>query len=917
MMVKNKVGDNAITDLFKSFRSLPDVSHSDADRVIAFWQDKMSERCDRWDRAHFYSQQQERTVALDLPLKKVIMAVAAIVLDRSNGYFGEKHPEKARELRVRQLYQTLLQVVEHTGLCHTGVRDALLLPLNGCAINLNGRKLLCRFPEQTYSQLQYMQSLAIENAFAKLRQSNMKTYQREMTAWLSMPEDEQEMPDRLKRVVIDHCSLETTKSELRQSWFDLGINPDSDQLQRLMSYYFSSIGLADVTPNAAMGSQMYWHDVSLIFRMRLTTRSGSLRYLDILKSGIMSASGERAIKALHQKIRSFMRVEQAKTQLMRYERELSYQYAESGIDSYCDSVRLIIETYYASGNPSLLSRSQKGTLNKLNAVVQRYLADDLTADFSDFFQLIRQPANYRAQVGRLSNKGFLEKCQINAAWLNHHFPADIDFGTEIEITVAVLNHVLLYALTQPKHKWIDRAEAVVRLCIDFIRHRLGQCEVTADERATNSRIKQQCYSENFLQLIEATLASEITDITAHKKRIIYAISFNYSGSLASLLQQGSEHYDVDASLYNGKSALMIAAAKGSLACVQQLVRAGASVDHTGLHSETALMKAAKYGHAACIKQLVAAGANIDALNDSGMSALFIAVEHGRLDCVTELLASGAACKIDGARFTALSIAVATGNRDMIGTIAAKSTPENINRSLIYAFQLKQFDAAKLLLSSNASKTLFSNCCKELAIQSVFSDDVATLHALVTMGLNINSPLRLGCSLLRTAATHGASACMEYLLLNNAELNTPDIHGNTALMLAACNGKTQCLELLLNAGANVNVHTNSGNTAILLAMRLKRFDCVRKILSMPGSVDLSQRNSEGKTVFDYAADKPKLLHLLLRKQQAQRKRQSTQPECGASPWLTITSGAACAAICQNEDNDSECDEIKHASVRTQP
>ena len=103
-----------------------------------------------------------------------------------------------------------------------------------------------------------------------------------------------------------------------------------------------------------------------------------------------------------------------------------------------------------------------------------------------------------------------------------------------------------------------------------------------------------------------------------------------AGNLARLKQIISNGQDVNATLRSpdgdksGETALMRAAQRGRVDCVQELVRNGANVGTKGPNATTALHEAAAGGHANCMEVLMNAGADVSVKNKDGKSAIDVA-----------------------------------------------------------------------------------------------------------------------------------------------------------------------------------------------------------------------------------------------------------------------------------------------------
>ena|SRR5579871_5730517 len=136
-------------------------------------------------------------------------------------------------------------------------------------------------------------------------------------------------------------------------------------------------------------------------------------------------------------------------------------------------------------------------------------------------------------------------------------------------------------------------------------------------------------------------------------RLIQAASGGDLEGVRRLLAQGVE---VDATDFQGCTALTFAAGKGYLQVVEELLHAGADPDHRDNDTETVLMWAADHpGNAAVLRALIAAGANVNLQNDMQQTALGWTMRHGDPDMVRALLEAGAGIRPDD-----LSLAVHLG-----------------------------------------------------------------------------------------------------------------------------------------------------------------------------------------------------------------------------------------------------------------
>ena len=90
----------------------------------------------------------------------------------------------------------------------------------------------------------------------------------------------------------------------------------------------------------------------------------------------------------------------------------------------------------------------------------------------------------------------------------------------------------------------------------------------------------------------------------------------------------------------GRNSAMLAANRGHLEILKELLRRGSTVDSVDKDGKSGLMLAARCGHADCVVELHKHGADIDRIDSDGQSALFLAASNYNLNCVKMLFRLG-------------------------------------------------------------------------------------------------------------------------------------------------------------------------------------------------------------------------------------------------------------------------------------
>jgi len=153
----------------------------------------------------------------------------------------------------------------------------------------------------------------------------------------------------------------------------------------------------------------------------------------------------------------------------------------------------------------------------------------------------------------------------------------------------------------------------------------------------------------------------------------------FSGDLPGIQRAISEGFDINSSNYDGRTALIIAAARGFSPIVKALIEAGAKVDQLDSRSHSALLEAVIFGHETTMKLLMKCGATLSTPPLKQASVLCMATYEGDLALVERLLEAGVSPNVlDYGGRTALDIAVSLGNLPAVKLLASYGGIENAN-----------------------------------------------------------------------------------------------------------------------------------------------------------------------------------------------------------------------------------------------
>ena len=153
----------------------------------------------------------------------------------------------------------------------------------------------------------------------------------------------------------------------------------------------------------------------------------------------------------------------------------------------------------------------------------------------------------------------------------------------------------------------------------------------------------------------------------------------FSGDLPGIQRAISEGFDINSSNYDGRTALIIAAARGFTSIVRALIDAGANVDQLDSRSHSALLEAVIFGHESTMKLLMQCGATLSTPSLKQASFLCMATYEGDLALVKRLLDTGVSPNVlDYGGRTALDIAVSLGNLPAVKLLASSGGIMNAN-----------------------------------------------------------------------------------------------------------------------------------------------------------------------------------------------------------------------------------------------
>ncbi|XP_041352218.1 uncharacterized protein LOC121370807 [Gigantopelta aegis] len=237
--------------------------------------------------------------------------------------------------------------------------------------------------------------------------------------------------------------------------------------------------------------------------------------------------------------------------------------------------------------------------------------------------------------------------------------------------------------------------------------------------------------------------------------------------------------------------LRLAASKGQLEKIQELLEAGASFE-PDRDGRTCLHYAAQNGYAEVCKYLAQKCSDTDAQDVIGFTALHRAASQGHAEVIEILALEG--CSMD--------------IQDQHGNTAVHESAWNgYSRSL------------QMLIKHNASVFI---------------------------------PNKTGFTALHLASQNGHNESLRVLLYASCNTDLKNNYGDTAVHTAARYGHAGVTRILLSAKCNLNEQNKNGDTALHIASALKRRKIAK--LLVEGAIDVSIKNKQNESAIDVARRK---------------------------------------------------------------
>ncbi|XP_011053650.1 PREDICTED: kinase D-interacting substrate of 220 kDa isoform X1 [Acromyrmex echinatior] len=399
---------------------------------------------------------------------------------------------------------------------------------------------------------------------------------------------------------------------------------------------------------------------------------------------------------------------------------------------------------------------------------------------------------------------------------------------------------------------------------------------------------------------QATLHRTDSMVSLCYRSLASYISDDNLVGLQSFLE--NKRVQVDDRDENGSTALILAATKGKIHFVRELINHGADVNAEDADNWTALLCAAKEGYTEICLELLEHGANLEHRDMGGWTALMWATYKGKSATVTMLLGRGADVNAHGNfHISSLVWAAGRGYTDIVKDLIAHGAKVNVGdkygtTALIWASRKGNIEIVDNLLKAGANVDTAGMYSWTALVVATLGNHVEVVSLLLEHKPNVNALDKDGCTALAIACREGHHEIANALLNAGAYVNIQDRTGDTNLIhavkgghrgvvesllkkyadvdiagkdkktatyIAVEKGNIAILKLLLNANPDLEIATKDGDTPLLRAVRSRNAEIVQLLLDKKAKV--SATDKKGDTVLHIAmrARSKAIVEILLR------------------------------------------------------
>ncbi|XP_023721158.1 kinase D-interacting substrate of 220 kDa B isoform X5 [Cryptotermes secundus] len=300
---------------------------------------------------------------------------------------------------------------------------------------------------------------------------------------------------------------------------------------------------------------------------------------------------------------------------------------------------------------------------------------------------------------------------------------------------------------------------------------------------------------------------------------------------------------------NNTTALIVAASKGKLYFLRELVKHGADVNAEDADNWSALLCAAKEGYADICLELLEHGADIEHRDMGGWTALMWATYKGRSEAAILLLDHGAEVNAHGNyHISSLLWAAGRGHVDIAKDLIRHGAKVNVGdkygtTALVWACRKGTVDIVDSLLKAGANVDTAGMYSWTPLLVATLGNHVDVVNRLLEHKPNVNALDKDGCTALTLACKEGFHEIAVALLNVGAYINIQDRAGDTNLIHAVKGGHRGVVEALLKKYADVDIPGKDRKTAVYWAVEKGNVAMVKLLLSANPDLEISTKDGD--------------------------------------------------------------------------
>ncbi|KAF5273996.1 hypothetical protein FQA39_LY01111 [Lamprigera yunnana] len=332
----------------------------------------------------------------------------------------------------------------------------------------------------------------------------------------------------------------------------------------------------------------------------------------------------------------------------------------------------------------------------------------------------------------------------------------------------------------------------------------------------------------------------------------------------------NKQVQVDDKDENGTTALMLAAGKGKIAFVKELLSHGADPNAEDNDSWCALLCAAREGYTDVCHELLEHGAEIDHRDMGGWTAIMWAAYKGRTDVVTLLISRGADVNAHGNyHISSLLWAAGRGYTQIAQALISHGAKVNTGdkygtTALVWACRKGYTEIVNSLLRSGANIDTAGMYSWTALLVATQGNHVEVVNLLLEYKPNVNALDKDGCSALTIACKEGHYEIASALMSAGAYINIQDRAGDTNLIHAVKGGHRGVVEALLKKYADVDITGKDRKTALYMAVEKGNASIVKLLLNANPDLEVATKDGDTPLLKAVRSRNAEIVQLLLDK-----------------------------------------------------